>query len=159
MGSLTDRHRSGTGDDQADKPMKENAFIDKLTKPTDKELAAELGSAKALWDQLVSELAKEHEVTEQEWNSYSKKAGWSLRLKRKKRVIVYLAPCHGCFRVAFILGGKAVKATHEVNLPARVRKIIDEAPHYAEGTGVRLEVKSIADVVVAKRLAAVKLQN
>jgi Protein of unknown function (DUF3788) len=139
--------------------MKENAFIDKLTKPTDKELAAELGSAKALWDQLVSELAKEHGVTEREWNSYSKKAGWSLRLKRKKRVIVYLAPCHGCFRVAFIFGGKAVKAAREVRLPARVLKIIDEAPHYAEGTGVRLDVKTVEDVVVVKRLAAVKLQN
>jgi hypothetical protein len=108
---------------------------------------------------LVSELAKEHEVTEREWNSYSKKAGWSLRLKRKKRVIVYLAPCRGCFRVAFILGDKAVKAAREVKLPARVLKIIDEAPHYAEGTGVRLEVKTVADVVVVKRLAAVKLQN
>src|SRR5450432_4819143 len=104
--------------------MKENAFIDKLTKPTNKELEAELGSAKALWHQLVSELAKEHEVTEQEWNSYSKKAGWSLRLKRKQRVIVYLAPCHGCFRVAVILGGKAGEATHEFNLPARGRKTI-----------------------------------
>jgi hypothetical protein len=139
--------------------MKENAFIDKVTKPTDKDLAAALGSAKALWDQLVSELAKEHEVTEREWNSYSRKAGWSLRLKRKKRVIVYLAPCHGCFRVAFVLGGKAVKAAREVKLPARVLKIIDEAPQYAEGTGVRLEVKTVADVVVVKRLAAVKLQN
>lgn len=139
--------------------MKENAFIGKLKEPTDKELAAELGPAKALWDQLAADLAEEHHVAEPEWNSYSKKAGWSLRLKHKKRVIVYLAPCHGCFRVAFVLGDKAVKATHEVKLPARVAKSIAEAPRYAEGTGVRLEVKSAADIAVVKKLAAVKLQN
>jgi hypothetical protein len=139
--------------------MKENAFIGKVTNPTDKDLAAELGPAKPLWDQLISDLKAEHDVAEPEWNSYSKKAGWSLRLKYKKRVIVYLAPCHGCFRVALVLGDKAVKATHQVKLPARVAKIIDEAPRYAEGTGVRLEVKSAADIAVVKKLAAVKLQN
>jgi Protein of unknown function (DUF3788) len=139
--------------------MKPNAFIDKLTKPTDKELAAALGPAKAVWDQLVSDLATEHDVTEPEWNSYSKKAGWSLRLKYKKRVIVYLAPCRDCFRVAFVLGDKAVKVTRGIKLPARVVKIIEEAPRYAEGTGVRLEVKSAADIAVVKKLAGVKLEN
>ena len=136
-----------------------NAFIGKKTKPTEAELAAALGSAKAVWDELVAGLASECGADVQEWNSYSPKAGWSLRLKHKKRVIVYLAPCEGCFRVAFVLGDKAVKAARESKLPERVMKIIDEAPRYPEGTGVRLEVKARKDIGVIKKLAAIKMEN
>ena len=44
------------------------------------------------------------------------KSGWSLRLKVKKRNIVYLAPCNGCFRVAFIFGDRAVAAARQSDL-------------------------------------------
>ena len=85
--------------------MSPNAFIGRTKPPTDEELSTELGAARALWDELITELA----LPIQEWNSYSPKAGWSLKLKLKKRTILYLAPCHGKFRVAFVLGAKAVE--------------------------------------------------
>jgi hypothetical protein len=136
-----------------------NAFIGKPKKPTDDELATALGPAKSVWDRLIADLAVENGVDVQEWSSYSRKAGWSLRLKRKKRTIVWLAPCQGCFRVAFIFGGKAMKAARQCQLPQRVTKILDEAPRYPEGTGVRLNVKGAKDIVVLKKLAAIKLEN
>ena len=37
-----------------------NAFIGKSKKPTETELAEELGAGKPLWDQLVSDLTAEH---------------------------------------------------------------------------------------------------
>jgi len=136
-----------------------NAFIGKTTKPTGEELAAELGPAKAVWDLFIAELADENGVNLQEWSSYSPKAGWSLRLKRKKRTIVWLAPCQGCFRVAFILGDKAMKAARECGFPQRIVKILEEAPKYPEGTGVRLAIKAARDIAVLKKLAAIKLRN
>jgi hypothetical protein len=136
-----------------------NAFIDKAKKPTEEELAGALGPAKAVWDQFIAGLAVENGVDVQEWNSYSRKAGWSLRLKRKKRTIVWLAPCQGCFRVAFILGDKAMKAARDCAFPPRVMKIIEEAPKYPEGTGVRIAVKGAKDIAVLKKLAAIKLAN
>ena len=139
--------------------MLTNAFIGKPEKPADEELAAALGRTKRLWDQVVSELAEEHGVTIQEWNSYSKKAGWALRLKRKERAIVYLSPGRGCFMASFALGDRAVKAALESELPAAVLQIIREARRYAEGTAVRMEVRAAADVVVTKKLVAVKLAN
>jgi len=36
------------------------------------------------WPWLLAELAGEHHLTVQEWNSCSPKAGWSLRLEIKK---------------------------------------------------------------------------
>jgi len=137
-----------------------NAFIGKSEMPTDDDLAAELGrSAKALWDRLLASLAEQHDIVTQEWNSYSPKAGWSLRLKRGKRAILYLSPCRGCFRASFALGGKAVEAARASGLPARVIEVIDSARRYAEGTGVRIEVNGRADVAVVLKLAAIKLAN
>ena len=139
--------------------MLPNAFIDKSTKPTETELAAALGPSKSLWDQLVDDLATESKVDVQEWKSVSKKYGWSLRLKLKKRTIVYLSPHHGCFTATFILGDRAVKAAHAAGLPASVIKTLDEAKRYVEGTGVRIEVKGPKDIAIVKKLAAIKLQN
>ena len=135
--------------------MSPNAFIGRTKPPTDEELSTELGAARALWDELLTELA----LPIQEWNSYSPKAGWSLKLKLKKRTIVYLAPCHGSFRVAFILGDKAMEAARQLKLPKAVLKIIEEAPHYPEGSGVRLEITAHKDLAAVKKLAEVKLAN
>jgi uncharacterized protein DUF3788 len=135
--------------------MSPNAFIGSAQPPTDDELSVQLGAARALWDELLALLA----LPVQEWHSYSPKAGWSLKLKLGKRTIVYLAPCRGRFRVAFVLGVKAVEAARQAKLPKAVIKIIDEAPRYPEGTGVRLEIKARKDLAAVKKLADVKLAN
>jgi hypothetical protein len=135
--------------------MSPNAFIGRTQPPTEDELSIELGAARALWDELLTELA----LPIRQWNSYSPKAGWSLKLILKKRTILYLAPCHGSFRVAFVLGAKAVEAARQSNLPKAVLKIIDEAPRYPEGTGVRLEIAARKDLAAVKKLAEVKLAN
>ncbi len=120
--------------------MEANAFIGKTKKPTEGELSKALGPAKLVWDQFIAELTTENGADGGEWSSYSAKAGWALRLKKKKRTIVWLSPCEKCFRAAFILGDRAMKATKEIALPARVKELLEEAPKYAEGTGVRISV-------------------
>jgi hypothetical protein len=101
----------------------------------------------------------EQGVAEQEWKSVSAKYGWALRLKLKKRTIVYLGPCDGCFRVAFVLGDKAVAAARTSELSKSTLKLIEEAPRYAEGTGVRLVVKTPRDLAAIRKLALIKLAN
>jgi hypothetical protein len=136
-----------------------NAFVGKLERPNDDELAAALGPAKALWDELASDLVRANQIDVQEWNSYSPKAGWSLRLKYGKRTIIYLVPLRGSFQAALALGDKAVKAAKESALPARVWKIIAEATRYAEGTGVRISVNGPEDAAIVKKLARIKSEN
>ena len=137
--------------------MLPNAFIGKSKQPADAELAAALGDAKELWDELLGELADKHNLTVREWNSYSPKAGWSLRLKRKGRNILYLGPCPGAFRVAFVLGDKAVAAARQSDLPQSIIRIINAAKRYPEGTAVRLEIKQAKDIGIVTRLAGIKL--
>jgi hypothetical protein len=139
--------------------MAPNAFIGRTERPTGADLDRALGPAKTAWDQLISELAAQHGVTGQEWKCYSLKAGWSLRLQRGKRTIVWLAPCEGCFRAALTLGDKAVLAARQCGLSAQARRALDEAQKYPEGTGVRLLIKGPKDVPTVMKLATVKLEN
>jgi hypothetical protein len=68
-----------------------NAFAGHEERPTESELSSALGDADALWRGLVADLKRDLKLDSEEWNSYSIKAGWSLRLQRKKRNIVYLS--------------------------------------------------------------------
>jgi hypothetical protein len=139
--------------------MRPNAFIGKAKRPTARELAVELGAAQPAWEQLAGDLAREHHVDVQEWKSLSPKYGWSLRLIRQKRTIVYLSPHRGSFTASFVLGDKAVKAARKAGLPASVIKDIDSAKRYAEGTGVRIAVESAKDLLLVNKLVHIKLDN
>jgi hypothetical protein len=136
-----------------------NAFLGKTEEPTARDLAFALGSAKEAWDRLLADLAQEHGANVLEWKCYSPKTGWALRVTRKKRTIVWLAPCPDSFEVLFILGQKAVQAARQAKLPKRIVKVIDEAPKYPEGTGVRLQVKTAGCLEVLMKLAAIKVAN
>ena len=100
--------------------MTPNAFIGKTKQPTDGELTTALGPARATWDQLLADLDREFGVNIREWNSYSPKAGWSLRVKRKARTIVWLGPRESCFIAALVLGDKAMRAARAGKLPQRI---------------------------------------
>jgi hypothetical protein len=130
-----------------------NAFIGRATKPRDADVAAALGSAKKLWDRVVAELEDEYEL-KPEWNSFSVKYGWSLRMKKKDRNIVYLGAYQGGFAAQSILGAKALAVARQA-IPAEV---FTGAKKYPEGTAIRVEMRSAADVAVVKKLAAAKMQ-
>ncbi len=139
--------------------MEPNAFIGKLEQPSELELKTAIGATAGYWNQLLEDLDVEGLITSREWHSYSPKAGWSLRLKLKKRTILYMGPYSDGFRVALIFGEKALDAIRKSKFPVRILTLIDEAPKYAEGTGIRLDVKKAADLPIIKRLAAIKVAN
>ncbi|HVP16509.1 MAG TPA: DUF3788 domain-containing protein [candidate division Zixibacteria bacterium] len=136
------------------------AFDDKSKlPPQDDDLAAMLGSTFAFWNELRRLIALRFAPLSAEWVSSAKKAGWGLRLKREKRAVLYMIPCKGYFLVSFALGEKAVKAAHQSDLPISVLKTIDSAKKYAEGRGVRLEVRSAENVRNVEKLAVIKMAN
>ncbi|KAA6461107.1 DUF3788 family protein [Acidobacteria bacterium AB60] len=139
--------------------MKEipNAFLGHNDPPSQPELTEALGAAAPLWQEIVERISRDEHITGQEWNGVgTAKYGWTLRLLHGKRRIAYLSPCTGCFRVAFLLGDRAMKEVGKVPFPAPVRATIAAAPHYPEGTGIRLLVRSHADVPPVLKLAHIK---
>lgn len=136
-----------------------SVFDDKSKRPQDKELAKTLGRAFILWNELKTLIAAKFAPVSEEWVYSSQSTGWSLRLKRDKRAILYMTPCQGYFLASFALGEKAVNAALASNLPAAVLTAIDSATKYAEGRGVRLAVKTEKEVHNIEKLAAIKMAN
>ena len=136
-----------------------SAFDDKSNQPTPDELAQVLGKSHSLWNELQKEVCSLFSPALVEWGYASKSTGWGMRIKTEKRVIIYMTPCRGYFLASFALGEKAVRAARDAKLPAKILSAIDAAPKYAEGRGVRIEVRTKADVKAIAKLAAIKLAN
>jgi hypothetical protein len=136
-----------------------SAFDDKSAPPRDDELAKVLGRTSGHWDKLRAAIAARFEPLTETWKFSGKQWGWTLQLKQKKRAVLYMTPRRRYFAVGFALGEKAVKAARQSGVPAAVLKIIDDAPKYAEGRGVRLEVRTKKDVDIVEQIAAIKMAN
>ncbi len=134
-----------------------SAFDDKSRPPEPAELKAVLGKSALLWDQLISHIATKYAPVTELWNYSGAKYGWSLRLKRKDRVVLYMTPQAGCFLVGIVLGDKAAQAAHRSGLSDSVLALIDNAPRYAEGRGIRLSVAHRNELLPVQQLAAVKM--
>ena len=138
--------------------MFENAFVGVDKAPTADEVKKALGHQVMLWKELLADLSSEWHISG-EWHSYSRKAGWSLRLKQKDRTILYLSPGRTEFRASFALGDAAVREAQKSELSASVKKTIKSAKRYAEGTAVRIEVHTPGDIETVKMLVRIKLEN
>ena len=78
-----------------------SAFLDKGCEPTESNVAEALGPASGRWCELRKLVALEFGEVLEEWTYSGKNYGWSLRLKQRKRAIVYLTPSTGEFRASF----------------------------------------------------------
>ena len=136
-----------------------SAFDDKTQEPGADELRQVLGRTGPLWDDIVDHLAAAYAPTGASWRFAGANWGWSLRIGRKRRTILYLTPCSRHFLVGYALGEKAVAAARQSGLPDSVLAVIDAARKYAEGRAVRLEVRTRKDLEVVKELAAIKMAS
>jgi len=134
-----------------------SVFDDKSRCPELSALNDVLGEAAGLWHQLVSHVADHYAPITEQWNFSGAKYGWSMRLKRKERVVLYMTPQAGQFLVGVVLGETAAAAAHKSGLPDSVLTLIDSAPRYAEGRGIRVAVGTADDLGAVQQLAALKM--
>ena len=107
---------------------------------------------------LVADVASHAGELTEAWYYGGAKYGWSMRLIRKDRNLVYLTPQPGAFLVGVALGEKAISAAEAAGIAStRTLEIVAAAPKYAEGRGVRYPVASDDDLAVARELARIKL--
>jgi len=136
-----------------------SAFDDRSHEPQGEELGDVLGRSTRRWTELIAEIRSRFDPLAEEWGFSGQKWGWGLRLKHKKRAVLYMTPAERFFYAGFALGQKAVDAAHQSDLPPQVLEIIDSSQKFAEGRGVRLEVRTKADVSSVVLLAEIKMAN
>lgn len=131
-------------------------FTDKTIKPTQVELKNGLSNTFDLWMSLAEWAKKTSPNSSEEWHIASEKFGWSFRIKDKKRVLIYLLPRDRYFKIGFVFGQKA---TDKIFATEIHQSIIDElkiAKVYAEGRGIRIDVKDELLIDDLKQLIEIK---
>jgi hypothetical protein len=139
--------------------MAASVFEDKATMPDDKMLANALGKSNRLWQEIKKHLKAEYGELIEEWKFYGRKSGWVLKTLRKKRNLFFFIPLEGSFQVSFVFGEKAVVAVEKSGLPQELITELKNARKYAEGRGLRIDVKNSADVEHVKKLVEIKVNN
>lgn len=134
-----------------------SAFADKSSPPTPDAVAAVLGPAWEPWQALQDRLQAEVGPLAPIWGFTSKSTGWGLRLRRGERVVLYLTPQAGQFLASLALGDRALAVARGSGLPPQVLAVLDAAPRYAEGTGVRLVIRQAQEIPAVLLLARAKL--
>ena len=134
-------------------------FEDKAIIPTDEDLVDNLGTTLKYWVQIRNNVKGKYPDAKEEWNFPGKKYGWSFRIKDKKRAIIYLLPRDKFFKVAFVFGQKATDQILKSKISREIKNELKSVKKYAEGRGIRIDIKNdkkISDII---KLIEIKLDN
>ena len=139
--------------------MSDVVFVERSQQPTEARLEETLGRAKAHWDTILAHTGAVVAGLHQEWRYYGRKYGWIFKLACAKRALLYLSPKERCFTASTALKEPAVAVLRERHLPEALVQEIENAKAHPEGRPARVRVGAQKDVVVVKKLLALKLER
>ena len=136
-----------------------SAFMDKEMMPNEEKVIEKLGSQYSTWRSICDLVRTKYPDPKEEWNFPGKKYGWSFRMKDKKRAIIYLLPRMGYFLVAFVFGDKAMVDIRVSGISSKIIDDLEGAKKYAEGRGIRIEMKDESKIEDIEKLIDIKLAH
>lgn len=134
-------------------------FEDKAHRPTEEDLAERLGKTYTLWVTIRQMVLDKYPTGIESWNYPGAKFGWSYRINDKKRAILYLLPRDRFFKVAFVFGDKAVDELLQSPVSKDTLQQLADAPRYAEGRGIRIDIRKKGDIRDIAALVDAKLKT
>jgi hypothetical protein len=137
--------------------MDTSIFMDKKSLPTDDELRGALVGTYEVWKSIEAYVQLKYPGAMDEWNYSGEKYGWSFRIKDKKRAIVYLLPREGYFKAAFVFGQKATDKVMSSPVSSAIKEELASARVYAEGRGIRIDIRDEGLVNDIKELIDIKI--
>jgi len=135
--------------------VEEKLFLEKSEEPKEPRIKEALGNSYKYLEELISFTEYNIGAVVKEWKYYGK-SGWSMKLLLKKRNLLFFSPYKGFFRIGMVFGDKAVKEIETSDLPADIINEITSARKYAEGRGIRIDVKDKKDLDTVKKLLVIK---
>jgi nucleotidyltransferase/DNA polymerase involved in DNA repair len=134
-------------------------FNNKQVMPDEDTLASEIGETKEILDRICRFIEDVTGQLSREWKHYGQKSGWTLKLLSKKRNLLFVGPEEGYFVIAFVFGDRAVEAVLKSELPDTIKNELANARKYAEGRGIRFEIKDDNQLESVFQLIRIKLEN
>jgi hypothetical protein len=133
----------------------ESIFTDKNRQPTDNDLKLSLGDTYQLWQLIMEYVILKYPKGFEEWGC--SKYGWNLRIKDKKRAIIYLLPRDRFFKVALVFGQKATDIIMKSQIADSIKTELVSAKVYAEGRGIRIDIMDEIIINDIQELIDIKL--
>jgi hypothetical protein len=136
-----------------------SCFPEKSQIPTGDELKQKLGRTFSAWNQIQKLVLEKYPDGKADWTYSGRKYGWNFRIKDKKRAIIYFLPREKHFKVAFVFGEKATDLVLKSDVDVSIRNELLQARRYAEGRGIRLDVRNKKASKDIEKLIDIKLAN
>lgn len=134
-------------------------FTNKLVAPTEADVKTALGANFELWQSVAAYAHEQCPKAIDLWKFPGEKHGWSFRVNDKKRVLVYLLPRDGFFKVAMVFGQKAFEAVMNGDVSADIKQELAAAQAYVEGRGIRIDVQNEKIIKDIRALIDIKLKH
>ncbi len=136
-----------------------SVFTDKTKTPPSSDLKKALGKTYDAWIKIETFTQEIAPKTIAAWHFSGEKFGWSYRISDSKRVFVYLLPRENYFKVALVFGNKAVLQIQQSDISEQIIKELLEAKPYAEGRGIRIDVRDNENIRDIQKLIEIKIAN
>ena len=136
--------------------MAASVLTDPFVEPTMEEAHQAAGTAAPIWDALVA-FAIDDCGAKGGFVHWGKEYGWALQFVRAGRPFFTLYPAGGTVTLQVVLGRADRASADSLPLADRIRREIDQARSYPDGTWVYLHLSSLEDVPDVRRLIGLKL--
>jgi hypothetical protein len=97
--------------------------------PDDTVLAAQLGPAKAVWDELVDGAVAAVEGVELRWRYYRDGKAWLCRVTRKDKTICWVSVWDGFFKTTFYFREKEDEAIEQLDIDDALKSAYASSPN------------------------------
>ena len=134
-------------------------FSEKKHQPTPGEITAALGESQSAWEELVNFVRTTYAVQETWKFMYGKKYGWALHFKREGKLLVNFYPTQGAFTVQINLPETAVQAALALDLPAHMRKAVEDAFPFPKGRWAFIPYQGEGDIPKFQRLIQLRVAS
>lgn len=134
-----------------------SVFLDKEQMPDDDGLKQHLDKTFDYWKRIREYVLVQYPKGEELWSYFSKKYGWSYRIKDKRRAIIYLSPRAGYFLVTMVFGFRAVDHIVATELDPWIRDTLKNSKAFPEGKVIRIPVKDESWLDSIEALVKIKL--
>jgi hypothetical protein len=130
-------------------------FLDKMTVPTEEDIAEALGSNYGLWQKMVNYMADTYQM-EVPLSYGGKNYGWNLWYRKSGKALVSLYPQMGYFVAQVVLGKIQVEQAMGLELNEKVSRLLQETPQFHDGKWLFIPVDSAQDVQDVQQLLLLK---
>jgi hypothetical protein len=136
-----------------------SVFCDQDNIPSEVELKLALADTFILWQQIENFTLLQCPTTKAGWYFSGTKYGWGYRISDATRVLVYLLPRSGYFKVGLVFGKKALTVIQNSKVANSIKQELSTTKAFAEGTGIRLNITDASILSDILLLITIKVAN